>query len=101
MSARQACHPRKEESHPDTGEGLLSCIFTAHQSGPCHIARTPGDPLIQDSLKRFCYIQSRMYFANIGYYKATLDLQNGNKVFFSTLCLGPDLRATWYQLPSS
>ena len=47
---RQACHPRKGESHLDTGEGLQSCIFIAHQFGPCHIAQTPGDPLMQDSL---------------------------------------------------
>ena len=25
-------------------------IFTAHQSGPCLIGRTPEDPLVQDSL---------------------------------------------------
>ena len=49
MSGRQACRPRNGESHPDTGESLLSCIFTAHQSGPNHIAQTPED-LIQDSL---------------------------------------------------
>ena len=49
-SERQACHPRKGESHPDTGKGLLPCIFTAHESGPCPIARTPEDPLVQDSL---------------------------------------------------
>ena len=52
ISERQACHPRKGESHPDTGKGLLSCIFIAHQSGPRHIDRTPEDPLIQDSLSR-------------------------------------------------
>src|SRR5215216_570576 len=49
-SGRQSCHPRKGESHPDTGEGLLPCIFTAHQSGPYRIVRTPEDPIIQDSL---------------------------------------------------
>ena len=49
-SERQACYPRKGESHPDMGEGLLSCIFTARQSGPGHTARTPGEPLILDSL---------------------------------------------------
>ena len=49
-SGRQACHPRKGESHPDTGEGLLSFIFTGHQSGSCHIGRLPEDPIIQDSL---------------------------------------------------
>ena len=35
-SGCQTCHPRKGESHPDTGEGLLPCIFTAHQSVPYH-----------------------------------------------------------------
>ena len=49
LNARLAIHA-KGESHPDTGEGPQSCIFTAHQSGPRHIARTPEDPLIQDSL---------------------------------------------------
>ena len=45
-SGHQACYPRNGESYPDTGEGLLPCIFTAHQSGPYHIAQTPEDPLI-------------------------------------------------------
>ena len=46
----QACLPRKGESNLDTGGSLLSCIFMTHQPGPHHIARTPEDPLIQDSL---------------------------------------------------
>ena len=50
ISGRESWHPRIGESYPDTGEGLLPCIFMAHQSGPYHIARTPEDPLIQDSL---------------------------------------------------
>ena len=52
ISERQACLPRQGESHPDTGESLLYYIFTAHQSGPCHIAQMPRDPLILDSLSR-------------------------------------------------
>ena len=30
---RQACLPRKGESHPDTGQSLESCIFPVQQSG--------------------------------------------------------------------
>ena len=55
---------RKESSYPNaklafhakeslirtTGESLRSCIFTAHQSGPCQTGRTPEDPLVQESL---------------------------------------------------
>ena len=46
ISERQACLPRKGESHLDTGGSLMSCIFMAHQSGPRHIGWTPEDPLI-------------------------------------------------------
>ena len=34
----------------DTGESLRSCIFIAHQSGPCPTCGTPEDPLVQDPL---------------------------------------------------
>src|SRR3989337_3498112 len=50
ISGHESCHPRIGESYPDMGESLPLCIFTAHQSGPYQIARTPEDPLIQDSL---------------------------------------------------
>ena len=32
------------------GESIRSCIFIAHQSGPCPTSRTTEDPLVQDSL---------------------------------------------------
>ena len=53
-SGRQACYPRKGESHVDTGEGLLPYIFTVHQSGPYEIAWTPEDPVILDCLSSVC-----------------------------------------------
>ena len=30
---RQACLPRQGDSHPDTGQSILSCIFIVQQSG--------------------------------------------------------------------
>ena len=51
ISECQTCHPRKGESHLDTGGSLLSCIFMAHQSGPRYTGRTPKGPVIQDSLR--------------------------------------------------
>ena len=50
MFDRQACLPRKGESHPDTGAVFGLRISTAHQSGPRLTGRTPEDPLVQDSL---------------------------------------------------
>ena len=47
LSERQACHPRKGESHPDTGEGLQSRIFTAPSVRPMSHspdARGPANP---------------------------------------------------------
>ena len=66
-SEHQTCHPRKGESHPDTGECLQSCIFMAHQSSPYYTARTPEDPIIQDSLS---WLASKLEELNKGSMRA-------------------------------
>src|SRR3954463_15414015 len=87
----QACLPRQVESNPDTGTVFGLHVFTAHQSGIWITSRTPEDPLVQDSLTCYVYLQLKMpgHKGTIivhGSRKIALECEEGDAAYAKSVC---------------